>query len=338
MRIAITGATGNLGTSVIEALCEDSSVSEIVGLSRRLPKASFSRTQFVQADVAETDLVPFFSGMDLVIHLAWQIQPSHSGEGLERTNIVGSSRVFDAVATARVPGLLYASSVGAYSPAPKSRLCDESWPTGGIATALYSRHKSRVERILDDFEARHPRVRVVRMRPALVFKQAAATGIRRLFLGPLVPRFLVGDRPRFVPQHPDLRFQAVHSLDVGRAFKAAAQSDVRGPFNLAADPILDADSMSRAFGAKKITVSRNTLRTLTAIAWRLHLQCSEPGWVDLCFESPLMSTERAQKLLGWQPERTSLEALAELLRGMRQGAGIETPPLAPPFKTSEARR
>ncbi|MFL5868274.1 MAG: NAD-dependent epimerase, partial [Thermoleophilaceae bacterium] len=60
------------------------------------------------------------------------------------------------------------------------------------------------------------------MRPALVFKREAASEIRRYFIGPLLPGFLV--RPSLIPVVPRaarLRFQAVHSVDVGEAFRLA---------------------------------------------------------------------------------------------------------------------
>ena len=44
---------------------------------------------------------------------------------------------------------------------------------------------------------------------------------------------------------------------------------------------------------------------------------------------PAMDSSRARSELGWTPERTSLEALSELLEGIRQGAGLDTPPLEP---------
>jgi NADP-dependent 3-hydroxy acid dehydrogenase YdfG len=37
MHIVITGATGNVGTSVIESLASDAGVASILGLARRLP-------------------------------------------------------------------------------------------------------------------------------------------------------------------------------------------------------------------------------------------------------------------------------------------------------------
>lgn len=65
------------------------------------------------------------------------------------------------------------------SPGPKDRLVDESWPTNGIQSSFYSRHKVAVERELDRVERDDPEIRVVRMRPGLILKAQAATEIRR---------------------------------------------------------------------------------------------------------------------------------------------------------------
>ncbi len=120
MRIAITGATGNVGTSVIAALGERPEVDSIVGIARRRPSASMPKTTWVSASVTETDLIPHFRGADVVVHLAWAIQPSRDETYTRRTNVDDSARVFEAVAASGVPALVYASSVGAYSPGPKA--------------------------------------------------------------------------------------------------------------------------------------------------------------------------------------------------------------------------
>jgi hypothetical protein len=44
---------------------------------------------------------------------------------------------------------------------------------------------------------------------------------------------------------------------------------------------------------------------------------------------PVMDTTRARTELGWEPHRSSGEALLDLLEGMRSGAGVATPPLDP---------
>ena len=55
-----------------------------------------------------------------------------------------------------MPRLVYASSVGAYSPGPKLDAVDETHPVDGIPTSFYSRHKAEVEAILDEIEVRAP--------------------------------------------------------------------------------------------------------------------------------------------------------------------------------------
>src|SRR6185295_9478931 len=101
--------------------------------------------RWAQADVVGDELEPHFHGADAVVHLAWAIQPQHDRELLERTNVQGSERVFAAAAAVGVSNLVYASSVGAYSPGPKDRLVDESWSTAGIVSSIYSRQKAQVE-------------------------------------------------------------------------------------------------------------------------------------------------------------------------------------------------
>lgn len=332
MRVVVTGATGNVGTSVLRALSADPAVDEIVALARRPPRRSLERAAFVPADVTSTRLEPLFAGAGAVVHLAWLIQPGRDEAVTRRVNVDGSRRVFEAVAAAGVPALVYASSVGAYSPGPKDRRVDESWPTDGIATSFYSRHKSVVERELDRLGQEHPQLRIVRLRPGLIFKRQAATEIRRLFVGPLLPSPLM--RSRLVPAFPDipgLRFQVVHSDDVGEAYRAAVVSDASGPFNIAAEPDIGPPELARMLDARLLKVpawSRSALRGAAAATYRLHLQPAEPGWVDMGLGVPLMSTDRARRELGWEPRRSATEALAELAAGLRDRADDDTAPLA----------
>ncbi|MFL5818153.1 MAG: NAD-dependent epimerase/dehydratase family protein [Conexibacter sp.] len=329
MRVVITGATGNVGTSVLSALAGESSVEQIVAVARRPASFGDGRVRMVTADVSTADLEPILRGADAVVHLAWLIQPSRDERTLRATNVEGTRRVFDAAVRAGVGTIVHASSVGAYAPGPKDRRVDESWPATGIPTLFYSRHKAEAERMLDRLEREHPGVRVVRMRPGLIFKREAATEIRRLFVGPLLPSPLV--RRGLIPVVPDLerlRFQAVHSLDVGDAYRRALLSEARGAFNVAAEPVLDPAVLADLLGARRVPLRSGMLRTGADLAWRLRLQPSPPGWIDLALGVPLMDTGRARRELGWEPRTSSTDALMELLDGLRASADLPTPPLA----------
>jgi len=68
---------------------------------------------------------------------------------------------------------------------------------------------------------------------------------------------------------------------------------------------------------------------VTDLSWRLHLQPTPAGWVDLALGVPVMDCSRARNELGWSPRRTSLEALDDLLDGLRHARGEALPPLEP---------
>jgi UDP-glucose 4-epimerase len=329
MRVVVTGASGNIGTSLLRALGSDSRIESVVGIARRPPDTPFAKVTWEHADVGSDDLVPLFAGADAVVHLAWRIQPSHRQGELWQTNVEGSKRVFAAAAGARVPALIHGSSVGVYSPGPKVGRVDETWPKAGVRTSFYGVHKAEVERHLDEVERTTPDLRVVRMRPGLVFKRESASEIRRLFVGPLLPTPLLRRSfLRLVPDIPGLRVQGVHADDVARAYLETIVRDVRGAFNIAAEPVLEAATLAEALGARRVKLPEMAASALTSLTWRLRLQPTPPGWLDLGLGVPLMSSDRAAAELGWTPTVSALDAVLELIDGMRAGAGGPTPPLA----------
>jgi UDP-glucose 4-epimerase len=330
MRVVVVGATGNVGTALLRALADEPTVGSILGLARRLPVAAPPKTDWAAVDVETDVLEPLFAGAGAIVHLAWRIQPSRRLDELHATNVHGSARVFEAAARAGVPALVYASSVGAYSPGPKDRRVDESWPVDGVRTSFYARQKAEVERRLDRFEREHAGIRVVRLRPALIFQRGAAYEQRRLFAGPFVPSPLLRrGLLKVVPAVRGLRFQVVHAADVADAYRRAIIGEARGAFNIAAEPVLEPDAFATALAARPLSVSPRLARAAVAAAFYLRLQPSPPGWLDLGLQTPLLDSTRARVELGWAPRHDGAATLRELIDGIRDNAGAPTPPLDP---------
>jgi UDP-glucose 4-epimerase len=328
MKIAITGATGNLGTALIRRLATDGdTVETMVGIARRrppepLPGATVMRTIDIAAPDAGPLLTDAFIGCDVVYHLAWAIQPSHRLAVQHRTNIVGTERVLSACAAVGVPTVVVASSVGAYSPRQGAGPVSEWWPTHGLASSPYSSQKAYVERLIDRFELEHPATRVVRMRPSLIFQGMQGAEVRRLFLGPLVSHLVPPGVDRLAARMLPHSFQVVHADDCAEAFRLAGLSaDARGAYNVAGDPVLGRES--------RLEPALRGVRVVTDLAWKARILPADPGWIDMLRHAPILDTTRIRDDLGWEPVRSSGEALTELVDGLRAARGTNTPPLDP---------
>ncbi len=328
MKVVVIGATGNVGSSLVGALARSAEIDEIVGVARRVPPAPLDKVTWRSADVSHDDLDPVVAGADAVVHLAWKIQPQHDHTELRATNIDGTRRVLQAVERLGVPAFVCASSVGAYAPGPKDPPVDESWPATGIETSVYSRHKALVERMLSDAEESGIPTRIVRMRTSLVFQRRAASEVHRLFLGRWAPHRLPGPL-RVVPRIGRLVVQATHADDIADAYVRAVLSDARGPFNIAAEPVLTPERIAEITHARLAPVPLAVLRAAMGVGWKARLVPSEPGWIDMGVQTPIMSTERAAAVLGWRAAMPATDALAELLSGIAERAGGPTAPLHP---------
>jgi UDP-glucose 4-epimerase len=341
-RVVVTGATGNVGSRVVEALVADPAVGEVLGVARRRPRGFAPDDPRASVRWHSVDLTPrapgasgpdpldeVLRGADVVVHLAWLIQPTRDAGRLWEVNAAGTARLLASASRTGVDAVVHASSVGAYSPAPAGHLVDETWPTHGIATSSYSLAKAYGERLLDRLEAASPDTRVVRVRPALVVQRRAAAHVRRLFVGGLVPDAAFGavrGLP-FLPDVPGLAVQLVHAEDVARAIVAAVTRDVRGAFNLAASPPVSGSDLAERFGSRVVTVPQRLARAAVRVTHAAHLQPVDAGWLDLAVGSPLLRTDRAVRELDWRPRWDAFAALDDVLDGLRDGAGDDTPPL-----------
>jgi UDP-glucose 4-epimerase len=328
MRIVITGASGNVGTALLRRMRDD---HQLIGVSRRRPDAEpYRDVTWVEVDLASDDaeaaLTTAFHGADAIVHTAWLIQPSHDRELMRRTNQRGTRAVAAAAAAAQVPQLVHLSSIGAYSPASVGEVATEDWPTGGVPSSPYSVDKSAAERILDGYESS---LTISRMRPTLILQSDAAGEIARYFLGRLVPTRLV--RPpvlRLSPWPRDLTLQFVHADDVASAIDTVLAHGAGGAFNVAAEPTVDRAVFADIFGGVGPAVSPRVLRAVAKASWRVRLQPTDPGWVDLAMALPVLDTARL-RALGWSPTRAGTEVLGDFVAALRNGQGGTGPLLYP---------
>ncbi len=330
MRIVITGATGNVGTSVVRRLAGQ---HDLVGVVRRPPAdptGPLDAVDWVTADLASDSslaaLRSALAGAEAVVHLAWAFQPSHRPDRLEETGVGGTARVLTAIRASGVRHLVHMSSVGAYSPRRDLDPVGEDYPTGGVPSSPYSRHKAAAERLLDTFERDQPDVVVTRMRPGIIGQRGAGSALLRYALPALAPAALL----RLVPLLPldrSLLIPFVHADDVADAVARAVEGRAPGAFNLATEPVVTAEHIAAALGARHVHVPLPALRAALSGAWHARVLPLDPGWIDLAGSIPLLDCSRASSELGWAPASDAVSTLEQVVDGMASRAHLPTPAL-----------
>lgn len=332
MRIVIAGATGTIGSSLVDALLATD--HEPVGIARRLPERRDPRVRWHRADVSTPEGVAALRGLlrgaDAYVHLAWPLQPMRRPDHLRRSGPEAMIACVMAALDAGVESIVHLSSVAAYSPASRPELVDERWPLGGAAASTYARHKSEGEQRLHRVLAERSAVdRVTILRPCLVAQRTAAGRIARSGLPFLVPGALV-DRVPAVPVVPvadGFTLQMVHADDVATATVAALGRRACGSFNIAGDGVVTGRDIAAALGARAVPAPSGLVRGAVAVGWHTRLAPLDPTWIDMAAHVPLMSTTHAREVLGWRPRHDAGQVLEELVAAVAEGAGGETPAL-----------
>ena len=246
LTVAVTGPTGEIGTSVIRALEREDRVDRILGMARRpFDPASrgWHRTEYRQGDVLDRAAVEaFVAEADVVVHLAYLIVGSR--EESQRINLAGTRNVFEATVSADRPHrLVYTSSLAAYgyhadNPVPLT----EDVPARGSPEHYYSAQKAACEALLRQATAGAD-LEVYVLRPCIVAGPEATLLVRSLPWRraaerlPDTARRMLGRVPG-LPALPDpgVRFQLIHHDDVAAAVcLAVVGAGPPGAYNLAGD-------------------------------------------------------------------------------------------------------
>jgi UDP-glucose 4-epimerase len=297
VKIAVTGARGYLGRPLVEALAADERVSDVVAIDARQANGNVpAGVRAVRRDVRDPELARDLEGADALIHLAFRVLGR--GEDAESVNVGGSRNAFDAAVRAGLTTIVHASSAAAYgcaadNPVPLTEDC----PLRAVPAFYYPETKVAVERALDELEATHPDLRVVRMRPVAT-------------LGPGAP-VIAGGRGFVTLSDFDPLMQFTWIDDVVAAFSAALHAtEVAGPFNIGAPGAVPASRVARLIGARPVRLPHRAVRAVSRAGARLRLPGAlHPGWVDMARYPIVVDSGRAERELGWRASCDCTEAL-----------------------------
>ena len=315
--VAVTGAGGLLGRALVAALADPDvalgldggPLSRLVALdvlpadalSARLADAANPMLAPVRADVRDPDLADALAGVDVLVHLAFQMDPIRDVAAMRAINVDGTANVMAAALAAGVRRVVYLSSVVAYGAHPDNPVpLTEDHPLRGNAGFPYAEHKREVEAALAPMLSATDGPALTVLRSAAVFGPGVQNFLSRVLELPVLPR--LGDAP------PPLQF--VHLDDVVGAIVHALTTPLDGAFNVAPDGWLAYEDVRRFVGRREVRLAPDRARALLAAAARSGLGELPPGAVELFLHPWVLANDRL-RATGWVPRRTNEEALLE---------------------------
>jgi nucleoside-diphosphate-sugar epimerase len=306
--IAITGVGGLLGRRLVAALEARPGVERVVGIDVARPLGVTSeKLAFRGEDVRDPGIAEAFRGVDVVVHLAFQMDPIHDEAAMRAINVDGTRNVFEAARSAGVGHVVYPSSVVAYGAHPDNALpLTEDSPLRGTPGLNYSEHKRDVETWLWPWLDTVDDLDVTVLRPAVVLGPGVENFITRIFEAP---------RVLLVKGHkPPLQF--VHIDDVVSAILHVLDHRLTGAYNLCAEGWLSMDEVTAIVGRRPLEVPEEVAFSTAERLWKLGLGEQPPGLVHHLMH-PWVMTPAKLVATGWEPQHSNRDALDETAREHR---------------------
>jgi nucleoside-diphosphate-sugar epimerase len=342
--VAVTGASGYIATKLVRSLLETEEIDRILGFDVTPPAIVHDRFVFDEIDVRSPALEGRLGGVDVLVHLAFIMDPIRDEPEMRDVNVNGSQNAFRSAAKAGVQKIVYTSSATVYGAHPDNPLpLTEDSPLRANLDFSYPAHKLEVEYVVREFRDEYPSTLVTVFRPAIVFGPNVDNAWSHLLEAPLF--FGVqGYRPPL---------QFVHEDDVAAALKHAVLQDLDGVFNLGAEGFLEADEMLGILGRRRFEIPEPTAFSLLDRMWALGLAEAPAGMLHYVMHPWVVSTE---KLTGTgftckYSNRETFIAAAEKARGrirlgdrsfrrgdLARGAALGAGVAAALFATRRARR
>ena len=302
LTVAVTGAAGYIASRLITHLGADDRVAKIIGFDTREPRVRDPKLIFDRIDIRNPAVANRLAGVDVLVHLAFVMDPIRDEAHMRDVNVNGSQNVLRAAGAQGVTKVVYTSSAVVYGAHPDNDVpLTESSSLRANLDLSYAAHKLEVEYVIKELTAEFPEMIVTVLRPAIVFGPHVDNAWSHLIEMP----FVVGVKGHNPP------FQFVHEDDVAAALAfAVLDKDLPGAYNLAPEGWLEADEVMSLTTRRRFDMDEVRAFSLVERLWSLGLAEAPAGLLHYVMHPWVLSPAKLQGA-GFTCVRSSREALEE---------------------------
>ncbi|WP_424211874.1 SDR family oxidoreductase [Streptomyces sp. BI20] len=299
--IAVTGAAGGIGAALLARLAESDEIKQLVAVDER--RGERTDVQWHVLDVRDPAIAERLRGVDVVVHLAVDLDLETDPAARTAYNVRGTQTVLTASAAAGVRRVVLCTSAMVYGALPDNDIpLSEDSELRATAEATGVGDLLEIERLGRRAPRAHPGLNVTVVRPAILVG-GTDTALTRYFES---PRLLVvaGSRPTW---------QFCHVDDLVTALEYAALEKVDGEFAVGCEGWLEQEEVEELSGIRRMELPSAVALGAAARLHRIGLTPSPAGDLAYTMHPWVVSVSRLYAA-GWRPRRTNEEVLAELLQ------------------------
>ena len=303
--VAVTGASGYVGTKLLERLEQEASLRKLVAFDINSLPLPVHNIAFYRKDVSE----PIEDELNdqavtTLVHLAFNARRGANRREIteiHNENLKTLRSVVASCVIARVTHLIYVSShtvYGAHSDNPIP-IADDA-PMRASPDFPYAHDKHQSEILLEEFARAQEDVKVTVLRSCPVLGHSGDSLETQDFFRP----WLFG----VMNYNPPLQF--VYDNDLARVMSIIIQREIPGTFNVAGNGVVHYREMANIIKSKEINLPPFMAYPLVRLFWGLRLQrdLTSTG-LDQVRWPILMSTSKLHKATGYRFWHTALDAL-----------------------------
>ena len=303
--VAVTGASGYIGTKLLERLEREPGLRKVVAFDVNPLRVPVHNVAFYRKNVSEPiDEELNDQDATTLVHLAFNPDRSASRQEMDAVheeNLETLRAVMASCASTRVNHLIYLSShtvYGAHSDNPIPISEDASMrPSGNDYSAFDKQH---YEILLQEFAQAQNDIKVTILRSCTVLGNGTDNSAIDMYFGP----WIFG----LSAYNPPLQF--VYDADLARVISIFIQREIPGIFNVAGDGIVHYREMAQIIKSKMVSLPPFLAYPLIRLCWGLRLQReATTSNLDQLRWPILMSTGKLHQATGYRFYHTALDSL-----------------------------